>query len=381
MQIPIPKNVASVIDTLEKSGYEAYIVGGCVRDSLLGLTPKDYDVCTNAKPEDIISLFEKTVNTGIKHGTVTVISAGMPIEVTTFRLDSEYKDFRRPDSVSFVDNLKDDLSRRDFTINAMCYNRSTGLIDYFGGAYDLENKVLKTVGEPENRFREDALRILRLFRFCSALGFSPEKLTLDGAIGNAHLLKNISAERIEKELRLTVDGENPEAILPLLETGCLPTLKANKEIGKINNLPRGEDLRFFAFLRLASDNLSDTLRFLKCSNSFREYCEKMDCAIDKEIKTKADIKKLLRLLENDIFDLFSYKSAIVGEETQTLKNTAKEILKNGEPYRISHLAIKGDDIAKKGYKGKQIGCVLEKLLDAVIENPEINTKEKLKALF
>lgn len=381
MQIPIPKNVAAVIDTLEESGYQAYIVGGCVRDSLLGLTPKDYDVCTNAKPEDTISLFEKTVNTGIKHGTVTVISAGMPIEVTTFRLDSEYKDFRRPDSVSFVDNLKDDLSRRDFTINAMCYNESRGLIDYFGGAYDLENKVLKTVGEPENRFREDALRILRLFRFCSALGFSPEKLTLDGAIGNAHLLKNISAERIEKELRLTVDGENPEAILTLLETGCLPTLKANKEIGKIKNLPRGSDLRFFAFLRLTSDTLLHTLDFLKCSNSFRKYCQKMNSAIDKEIKTKADIKRLLRLLENDIFDLFCYKSAICGEETQLPEIMTKEILKNGEPYKISQLAIRGGDIAEKGYKDKQIGDVLEKLLNAVIQNPDINTKEKLKALF
>ncbi|MBR6902283.1 MAG: CCA tRNA nucleotidyltransferase [Clostridia bacterium] len=381
MQIPIPKNVAIIIDTLEKSGYEAYIVGGCVRDSLLGLVPKDYDICTSAKPEDIISLFEKTVNTGIKHGTVTVISAGMPIEVTTFRLEGEYKDFRRPDSVSFVDNLKADLSRRDFAINAMCYNESTGLIDYFGGVSDLENKVLKTVGEPEKRFREDALRILRLFRFCSVLGFSAEKLTLYGAIENAHLLKNISAERIEKELKITANGKNPEAILPLLETKCLPALKANTEIGKINNLPRSEDLRFFAFLRLTSGNIFDTLKFLKCSNSFREYCEKMECAIDKEIKTRADIKRLLQLLGNDIFDLFSYKSAIDGEETQTLKNTAKEIIKNGEPYKINQLAIKGNDIAEKGYKDKQIGYVLEKLLEAVIENSDINTKEKLKALF
>lgn len=381
MQIQIPENIAVIIDRLEKSGYEAYIVGGCVRDSLLGLTPKDYDVCTNAKPKDIISLFEKTVNTGIKHGTVTVISAGMPIEVTTFRTEGEYKDFRRPDSVSFVSSLRDDLSRRDFTINAICYNESRGLIDYFGGICDLENKVLKTVGEPEKRFREDALRILRLFRFCSALDFAPEELTLDCAIGNAHLLKNISAERIEKELRLTAYGKEPEAILPLLETKCLPTLRGNKKIERIKELPQKTDLRFFAFLRLTSSNLSDTLGFLKCSNPFRKYCEKMDCAIGKEIKTRADIKRLLRPFENDIFDLFSYKSVIYGEETQTLTNITKEIIKNGEPYKLSHLAIKGGDIAEKGYKGKQIGDVLEKLLDSVIENPDINTKEKLKALF
>ena len=381
MQISMPESVSFVIDTLEKSGYEAYIVGGCVRDSLLGTTPKDYDICTNATPERIISLFKKTVNTGIKHGTVTVISGGMPIEVTTFRTDSYYKDFRHPVSVSFTGNLKDDLSRRDFTVNAMCYNKSRGLIDYFGGISDLKNKILKTVGDAEKRFNEDALRILRLFRFCSVLGFTAEESTLRCAIKNAYLLKNISAERIEKELRLASCGKMPEAVLPLLKTGCLPTLTDNKQVEKIKNLPEKEDLRFFAFLYLTSDNLNETTAFLKCSNAFRDYCDKMSRAVKMKAETKPDIKRLLRLLENSIFDLSDYKSAICGEDTERLKTTVSEIINNGEPYKISQLAVSGDDVAQKGYKGKEIGDILERLLNATIENPDLNEKSKLEALF
>ncbi len=178
----IPQNALLVINRLTQNGYKAYIVGGCVRDILLDKTPHDFDITTNAKPNEIISLFEKTVPTGIKHGTVTVILRDEPIEVTTFRTDRDYTDNRRPDNVTFVDDLKEDLARRDFTVNALAYNKTEGLKDFFGGQDDLQNKILRAVGNPEKRFREDALRILRLFRFASTLGFSIEEQTLNDAI-------------------------------------------------------------------------------------------------------------------------------------------------------------------------------------------------------
>lgn len=381
MQIFIPKSAAFIVDTLVKAGFEAYIVGGCVRDSLLGLVPDDFDVCTSAKPEETVALFEKTVNTGIKHGTVTVISYGVPVEVTTFRLESGYNDFRRPQSVEFVNNLKDDLSRRDFTINAMCYSDKTGIIDYFGGLDDLKNGIIRTVGDPDLRFCEDALRILRLFRFCSTTGFKAEDITLKSAIKNAYLLKNISAQRIAKELKRTASGKNPSAILPLLEKGVFKTLNPDKRIDKIKNLPKGEDLRFFAFLQITSSDLTKTLKLLKCSNAFSEYALKLNCALNKTIETRADVKRALNLLENDIFDLFCYKTAIMGKDTKEQKAIAEEILNGGEPYKISQLAVNGFDIKKSGYKGNQIGDILKKLLNAVIENPELNTKEQLEKLF
>lgn len=381
MLINIPNSVAFIIDTLNNSGYEAYIVGGCVRDSLLGIVPKDYDVCTSAKPETVVSLFEKTAATGIEHGTVTVISQGVPVEVTTFRLDGGYKDFRHPEKVSFTGSLKEDLSRRDFTVNAMCYSEKTGLIDYFGGVNDLKNKTVRAVGEANLRFNEDALRILRLFRFCSALDFAAEEATFCAAIKGAHLLKNISAERIEKELRLTAAGKNPAAVLPLIKTGAIPVLRPDSRIERIPLLPQNEKLTFFAFLKILSEDSKKTLAFLKCSNSFKEYCHKMGIALKQKSDTRADIKRLLRFLEEDIFDLFQYKSAILCEDTEREKTAAEDILNNHEPYRISQLAISGEDIKNKGYSGKQIGDILEKLLDAVTENPDINTKEKLNTLF
>lgn len=381
MQIFIPKSAAFVVDTLVKAGFEAYIVGGCVRDSLLGLVPDDFDVCTSAKPEKTVALFEKTVNTGIKHGTVTVISYGVPVEVTTFRLESGYNDFRRPQSVEFVSNLKDDLSRRDFTINAMCYSDKTGIIDYFGGLDDLKNGIIRTVGDPDLRFCEDALRILRLFRFCSTTGFKAEDKTLKSAIKNAHLLKNISAERIAKELKRTASGKNPSAVLPLLEKGIFKTLNPEKRIEKIKNLPKSESLRFFAFLQITSSDLTKTLKLLKCSNAFSEYALKLNCALNMSVKSRTDVKQILNLLENDIFDLFYYKNAIMGEDTKEQKAIAEEILNGGEPYKISQLAVNGFDIKKSGYKGNQIGDTLKKLLNAVIENPELNTKEQLEKLF
>ena len=381
MQIIIPKSVKFLIDTLCGAGFKAYIVGGCVRDSLLNMPAGDYDVCTNAKPREVMNLFEKTVATGIKHGTVTVIIEKTGIEVTTFRTDGDYSDSRRPDTVEFTNDLKADLSRRDFTVNAMCYNEKEGLIDYFGGKDDLKAKTLRAVGNADERFCEDALRILRLFRFASALGFTPEKSTFDAAVKRAPLLKNISAERIEKELFKTACGINPSAVLPLIDTGVLPALKANEKISEIPLLPDNSNLKFFAFLYLLSEDLPAVLDFLKCSNAFKKYSLALSGSIDAKTETRSDIKRLLRQLEDSIFDLLFFKSAIKKEKTESAVETAKEILRNNEPYKISQLKINGNDVALKGYKGAEINEVLLKLLEEVIKKPELNRKEVLENLI
>ncbi len=380
MQIFLPESVKSILNTLKKAGFEAYIVGGSVRDSLLGLTPDDFDICTNAKPADTVSLFNKTVNTGIKHGTVTVISGGKPYEVTTFRTDGAYNDFRHPDNVRFTSDLKDDLSRRDFTVNAMCYSEKEGLIDCFGGFDDLKNKTLRAVGNADLRFKEDALRILRLFRFSSTLGFSIENETYRAAIENAHLLENISRERIREELLRLSCGSNPQAVSPLLATGAIKGIKAG-DISKIPLLSQKPYLKFFAFLNLTSYDLKKTLEMLKCSNHFKNYAAKLKADIYTDCASKADIKVILRRLEDDIYDLLSYKSAILGEDITKQKSAIKEILKSGEPYKISQLKVDGSDIENKGYHGKDVGEKLEYLLECVIENPDLNRKDKLLNLI
>ena len=199
--LSIPENAALVIDRLMQNGYEAYIVGGCVRDSLLGLAVSDFDITTAAPPEKVIELFEKTVPTGIKHGTVTVIIENEPIEVTTFRTEGIYKDSRHPENVEFVSDLKEDLSRRDFTVNAIAYDGDDGIIDLYGGLEDIKTRTLRTVRNPDERFCEDALRIMRLFRFASQLGFSIEENTEKSALSKLASLENISAERVFAELK------------------------------------------------------------------------------------------------------------------------------------------------------------------------------------
>ena len=200
MLINIPNNVQFIIDTFYKNNYEAFMVGGCVRDCLLGLTPKDYDITTSALPNITESLFEKTIPTGIKHGTITVVLDNENLEVTTYRTEGNYLDNRHPESVEFVSNIKEDLSRRDFTVNALAYNNKEGLIDYFNGIDDIKNKTIKAVGDPNKRFQEDALRMLRAIRFSCQLGFKIDDSTYAAIKSNYKLIKNISIERIRDEL-------------------------------------------------------------------------------------------------------------------------------------------------------------------------------------
>ena len=210
MQFNIPENITKIIDMLENAGYEAYIVGGCVRDSLMGIPPHDFDITTSALPEETERVFSgmRLIETGLKHGTVTVLSDGDPVEITTYRVDGEYLDSRRPESVTFTRNIRDDISRRDFTMNGIAYSPKRGLFDEFGGSEDIKRGIIRAIGDPEKRFREDALRILRGMRFAATLGFEIEGQTAQAMLDNRELLKNISAERVFSELCGLLTGRN-----------------------------------------------------------------------------------------------------------------------------------------------------------------------------
>ena len=376
MQFSIPKCIEFVLDTLIKSGHKAYIVGGCVRDLLCDKEPHDFDVTTSALPSEVSALFTKTIDTGIKHGTVTVVVDGTSIEVTTFRTEGKYLDHRRPDSVAFVNAVNEDLSRRDFTVNAMCYNHSEGLIDLFGGKADIENRILRAVGNPRERFTEDALRILRLYRFSATLGFTIEENTLLAAIECAPLLESVSAERIFTELKKAVLGESAIVLNTLLKSGALSHLNINGLLkDDFSSLPTSEDLRLFAFLNSTSSNLPDTLKKLKCSNKFYNYC--IALSFLKPPRDIYEIKQILKVADFSVLCDFVDLSGI----SENVKETAKGIIDNGEPYKISHLCLDGNDIIALGYTGAQVGEKLEYLLELVIKEPSFNTKEKLIELL
>ena len=294
--LKIPEKIEYVINTLLKNGYEAYIVGGCVRDMLLGKIPFDFDVTTSATPEEVMNLFEKTVPTGIKHGTVTVIIEKEPIEVTTFRSESEYNDNRHPESVSFIKNIEGDLSRRDFTVNALAFNNSKGIIDCYGGIKDLENRILRAVGEPQKRFSEDALRILRLFRFASTLEFTCEEETLNWALRLSHNLENISRERIFTELKKSVSGKNFKIFEHLINANGLEFLGINQipDFEVVKKCRNNLNLALFAFLYLCKSDVLKVLNELKTSNNIKKYCETLLKLLDLPYpETKAELKEIL----------------------------------------------------------------------------------------
>ena len=375
----IPPEIQFIIERLQKSGFEAYLVGGCVRDMLMDITPHDYDITTSASPEIILSLFEKTVPTGIKHGTVTVINGGFAAEVTTYRTDGEYSDHRRPERVTFVKSLKEDLARRDFTVNAIAYNENEGIKDFFGGREDIKNKILRAVGEPKKRFCEDALRILRLFRFASVLGFKPETETLKAALNCAPLLESISAERISSELRKAVNGKNPEALKPLTDINGLNFIGIkNPDYLKIIPL-QSEGLALFGFLYSSTDDLMSALRFLKPSNKEKRLYENILTLLSLPFpQSKEEIKEML--FKTDLISVEKYlyfKNSYFGTDTDNAFLMLREILENGEPYRISDLKIGGRSLIKLGIKGEKVGETLEYLRQRVTADPTLNRREIL----
>ncbi len=384
MELNLPKYVKDSLITIENAGFEAWCVGGAVRDLIMGLTPSDYDITTNAEPEVIMSIFPKTVATGIKHGTVTVVTDNGNIEVTTYRTEGQYTDHRSPDNVDFVKNVDEDVKRRDFTVNAILYNSKNDIYDPQNGVLDIENKNLRCIGQPHERFLEDALRILRLFRFSAQLGFDVEKSTLECALELSYLLENISLERIFTEFKRALTSKNPELLNPLLKSGALTFLgiSTNEIPVIIKHLTSDFPLRFAVFCHKNNYNALNILKNLKADNQAIEnvkiYTELFNFQIP---KCKSDIKRMLNLSSikhlNNIFDYYS----LLKVSTNHLHKLLNEVIENNEPYLIKDLAINGNDLIKLGYSGQKIGEILEKLLEAVIDNPQYNTKEKLVNLI
>lgn len=435
MTMDMPKNVDIAINLLQSAGFEAYAVGGCVRDSLLGKTPNDWDITTLAKPEDMKSVFADfhCIDTGIKHGTVTVVIDGEPLEITTFRLDGEYEDNRHPKSVTFTSNLGADLGRRDFTVNAMAYSKKTGTVDLFGGQNDLKNKIIRCVGDPDRRFNEDALRILRALRFASALDFEIEEKTAQSLLKNRALLGNISEERIAKELLKLVCGKGAKRILtdfapvlfeilpelqPMYKNShdnphhCYdiyehtliavesidpePTLRFATllhDCGKpaVKKFDENGVAHFYGHQRISAEISAQILARLKVSNKFRdeilflvsnhdrwelyENTEKMPRYLSKF--GLDGVLNLLKVMRADVLAQspeYRYRLDQIADAEETAKNLAAQ-----KPcLSLSELQINGRTLMDIGIpQGRKLGAVLAQLLDEVIDGVTKNTQEAL----
>ena len=376
----IRKEAEKALFLLSKSGYEAYLVGGCVRDSILGRSFTDYDITTNALPYEIKEVFcgYKTLDVGIKHGTVTVIIDKLPIEITTYRIDGEYTDNRHPDKVEFSGNIRDDLSRRDFTMNAVCYNG--GYIDPFGGRQDIDDKIIRCVGDPRKRFEEDALRIMRALRFSACLGFKIDTEASDAISECMHLLKNVSAERILTELNKLLCGENAaEVITEYSKVFCF-LLGDNcycERAKHINKCPAAFDIRM-ACLLLDNGRYKDVLTWLKLDN---KTLKRVALSIENyNTFITADpifIKKYINKFGTEnLKDVLALKKAD-GIITADVEENLNYIINNNECYSIRMLDINGDDLACLGITGKAIGQALELILENVIEGKINNSKKEI----
>ena len=401
MNIVLEPGAAALLDELHRAGFGAYAVGGCVRDSLLGLAPHDWDLCTAARPGQVMELFgeDRCIPTGLQHGTVTVKRDGKLYEITTFRTEGRYSDGRHPDSVAFVPDLREDLARRDFTINAMAYSAEEGLCDPFGGQEDLARGVVRAVGEPLRRFGEDALRILRLYRFAARFGFAIDEATEAAAKQLASHLDCVSAERIEEELNKLLAAPQPGAYLePEVLAFVLPELppeelaKARKQV---DALPAGTEqvsARWAALLLpLGETGARKALKRLKCSNAridgtavlVRECGEKTPDALDKcDLCLQA--KRLLGRYDlHTVQQLTALWTALAPEEKASfdaLRAEAEALTAQGACCRISQLAVSGRDLMAAGAApGPGLRRVLEALLEEVITGRLPNEKTELLA--
>ena len=434
MTIQLPEKVKRIIDTLQEHGYEAYAVGGCVRDSILGRVPDDWDITTSATPLETKALFARTFDTGIEHGTVTVLLDKDAFEVTTYRVDGKYEDSRHPSEVTFTRNLREDLLRRDFTINAMAYNDKEGLVDIFGGMDDIQTGTIRCVGNASERFGEDALRILRAVRFAAQLGFSIDEDTKKGIVELAPTLENISAERIQVELNKMLVSPNPGMIRAAYQLGItkviLPEFDALMEttqetphhmytVGE-HTLKALEYVEPDKILRLTmlfhdiakpimktvdengrahfkmhdvrgAEMTKQILKRLKFDNDTMNKVVKL--VLYHDYRMPAEPRNVRRAMNKIGEDLFSYYLKVRKADTlaqseykreEKLTNICQvtrcyqEILEKRECVSLKTLAITGTDLIENGMKpGKELGEVLDRLLEIVLEHPEYNTKEKL----
>ena len=380
----LPDDAKRIIDLLSKSSYKAYAVGGCVRDALMGREVSDYDITTSALPQQVEAVLDengiKYFETGIKHGTVTAVINRNPFEITTFRTEGEYLDSRHPESVEFVLDIKEDLSRRDFTVNAIAYNDCEGYIDLFGGINDIKSRIIKTVGNADERFNEDALRIMRALRFASQLGFEIENETSASVIRNKELLNNIAVERIYTELVKLIMGDNCVKILDEYReviSVIIPDFSAN-DLSAIALAPKKDYIRLAVLLK--DNNAEKALKRFKVSNEVYNKTTKLIEYANTEISDKTAVKMLLNDMGEDLFyDLLDYRSALQIDvlNIEEIRQNANDIINNKEPYKISDLDINGFDLISLGFEGKEISEMLEKLLNEVINNPDKNKKDIL----
>lgn len=434
MKIKLPKQVSYIIGELEKHGFEAYAVGGCVRDSILGRTPDDWDITTSAKPQQVKEIFQRTIDTGIEHGTVTVMIEKTGYEVTTYRIDGEYEDSRHPKEVVFTSNLVEDLKRRDFTINAMAYSETAGLVDVFDGIGDINRKMIRCVGEAKERFCEDALRILRAVRFAAQLKFQIEEETQEAIRELANNLQNISAERIQTELVKLLVSEEPERIREAYELGItkviLPefdammtctqenihhmytvgehTIQALKKIenckvlrlavllhdvGKVETKIIDEEgvAHFYGHAAKSAEIARSILRRLKFDNDTIGKVKKLIELHDHrpDLK-KSSVRKLAVKSGTDLFeDLIKVKKADTLAQSEykreekliyldSILQLYKEIIRDNECIKLKDMELNGKDLLALGIpQGKMVGKILGDLFELVIEEPEKNKKEFL----
>ncbi|MBF1006044.1 MAG: CCA tRNA nucleotidyltransferase [Lachnospiraceae bacterium] len=394
MHITLPTKVKQIISRLEKADFEAYAVGGCVRDSILLRSPEDWDITTSAKPEEVKKLFSTTIDTGLQHGTVTVVIEKEGFEVTTFRLDGDYTDGRHPDRVAFTSSLTEDLRRRDFTINAMAYSEKTGLIDEFDGERDLEDGIIRAVGEAKERFSEDALRMLRAIRFAGQLNFKIEEKTFDAIKELSSNISKVSVERIAKELEKLLLSGNPEYIALVYETGIFSVIAPevamlfeNCEISaSIKALSRASfpekkelyQIRLAIFLEgLGADKAAKLLKRLKLDNDTINTVKKLlELSLREVENNETDMRRTVKEAGYKMMPLLLEMRRAKGLKDN--KDLYQTVIDNGYCTSISELNINGKDLMDAGIpKGALIGSTLERLLELVIEKPELNTRESL----
>ena len=420
MRIEMPYEAEWIIDNIRSHGYEAFIVGGCVRDAVLGRIPGDWDITTSAKPEQVKGIFGKTVDTGLKHGTVTIIKHGKGYEVTTYRIDGEYLDGRHPETVEFTPDLREDLKRRDFTINAMAYSHETGIVDEFEGMEDLKRRVIRCVGRAGDRFTEDALRILRAVRFAAQLDFVIEDETYKAIVKIAPNLTHVSKERIQVELTKLLLSDHPEKIWMVDETGIADYVTSGfpevfeRELERENShnagenetpgkcgclvdgasrdalkecwtglaaLPSDKSHRWAGFLRhMTPEQAVKILRGLKLDNDTIGNVKSMVMAFQAPLAVdKVQIRKLLsRVTEYQFLGAMQLKKLDGDETVPELLQLFEEIREAGDCVSLKQLAVNGGDLLQQGLeKGKQIGDGLMYLLNLVLEEPKLNKKDIL----
>ena len=394
MRWMLPKPVLQAINALEQAGFAAYAVGGCVRDQVLGMTPNDYDVCTSAKPRDMERIFakERTIETGIRHGTLTVMIDGMAMEITTFRQDGEYTDGRHPESVHFTGDVTDDLSRRDFTINAMAYSPIRGFIDPFGGRKDCEKGIIRCVGEAEARFREDALRILRALRFSARLGFPIEEKTAAAIHLQKDDLHRISRERVAAEMNGWLLGDHAHETLndfadaaasalmhpsfsALIAGGAWP-----KTLERLSRMPADLPLRWAALLRETGDeNARRILTQLKQPGKLiKETGALITLQSDESMPMQERWMRSALLTGGDTEEaaLWLKKALILAQEHEK-QEEIDALMRQNACVTVKQLAVHGEDAAAAGLKGREIGDALNRLLVRVVRGQTPNERSAL----